>query len=90
MVLRMRAYQSVHTGVGHTTPTASQHNLFDSEKLNVFLVLLKEIRTLDLLDLQSNALALTTEPTRHPHTAADRCKLHRVGLLHFSFVLGIA
>ena len=27
----MRAYR--HTGVGHTTPTASQHNIFDSKKL---------------------------------------------------------
>ena len=33
------SYACVYTrGVGHTTPTASQHNHFDSEKLTVFLV----------------------------------------------------
>ena len=59
-IFRMHAY----TGVGHTT--ASQHKLFDSEKLTqVFLVLLTGFDPLTrALDLQSNAL--TTEPTRHP------------------------
>ena len=37
MVVRMRAY--THWG-GWGTPTASQHNLFDSENPTVFLVLL--------------------------------------------------
>ena len=37
MVLRMREYINTR-GLG--TPTASQHNLFDSKKLKVFLVLL--------------------------------------------------
>ena len=55
----MRAYTH---GVG--TPTASQHNFVDSEKLKVFLVLLTGFEP-TTFDLQSNAL--TTEPTRHPH-----------------------
>ena len=57
---RMRAY--THGGLG--TPTASQHNLFDSEKLKSFSYALDGIRTLDLRI--SNRNSLTTEPTRHP------------------------
>ena len=53
MVFRMRAY--THGGWAHT-PTASQHNLNDSEKLNVFLVLLTDSNPRPL-DVQSNALS---------------------------------
>ena len=46
------------------TPTASQHNLFDSEKSKVLLCSWRDSNS-RLLDLQSNAL--TTEPTLHPY-----------------------
>ena len=56
-----------------STPNSEsrQHNLFDSEKLRVFLVLLTGFEILDLnLDLQSNAL--TTEPNPSAHSVYYR------------------
>ena len=54
-----------HRGLG--TPTMSQHNIFDSEKLSQFFFLCSWRRrdsNLRSLDLGSDALA--TEPPRHP------------------------
>ena len=61
----MRTY--THGGLG--TPTASQHNLFDLEKLKLFLVLLTGFEP-STLDLQSDAL--TTEPTHHPVNCSEQ------------------
>ena len=58
----MRAWSQ---GFGHThTPTASQHNIFDSEKLSQFFLLLLMGSNLILrsLDLESDALQI--EPPR--------------------------
>ena len=48
------------------TPTASQHNIFDSEKFNLFFLVLLTRRDSNLspMDLESNALRI--EPPRHP------------------------
>ena len=53
----------VHTGVGHTTPAAIQLNIFDSEKLTFFLVLLTGC---ELGPLDRESAALPIEPPRHP------------------------
>ena len=45
------------------TPKASQHNIFDSEKLNIFVLCSWRDSNLGPLDLESDALAI--EPPRH-------------------------
>ena len=51
-----------HRGLG--TPTVSQHNMFDSEKLIKFFVLLVGFE-LGSWDVKSDALPI--EPPRHPN-----------------------
>ena len=53
----------VHTGVGHTDSAASQHNIFDSEKLEFFVFFWRD-SNLGSWNLESNALAI--EAPRHP------------------------
>ena len=75
MCVRGLSYVCVYTW-GLDTPTASQHNLFDWEKLKMFLVLLTGFEPLTFgspapdgirtLDLWISSPTLTTEPTRHP------------------------
>ena len=67
--LRDHSYVCVYTrGLG--TPTASQYNIFDPEKLSqMFLVLLIDsggIRTSGLFDLESDTLP-TEPPRQHDH-----------------------
>ena len=60
------SYACVYTwGLG--TPTASQHNIFDSEKLSqICIVLLTQSSNLGSLDLESDALPI--EPPHHQYT----------------------
>ena len=66
VILLVRAY--THGWLGHNTPTASQHNIFDSGggKKNPYFflhVLLAGIRTSGPLDLESDALYQLSTPT---------------------------
>ena len=72
VIILMRVY--THGGLG--TPTASQHNILDSEKTftNVFLCSWRG-SNLGSLDLESDALP--TEPPRHPG-----CLFSITGSLH--------
>ena len=58
----------IHTGVGHTD-SESQHNLFDSENLKVFLCSFDRIQTLDLWISSPNAITTERANPSHPIAA---------------------
>ena len=76
--VRDHYYACVYTrGLG--TPTASQQNNFDSEKLTILCVCSRRGSNLGSLDLKSDALPI--EPPRHPVTPSACCSAPRSSLV---------
>ena len=68
----------VYTQQGLGTPTASQHNVFDSETLTYFSCApgADGVRTSDLLDLWLSNPTLPTEPPRLKFHIFTKCQVH--------------